>query len=268
MFDSLSLVGWPMLAGVVATISHTVLGRQVLSRGIVFIDLAIAQCAALGLLIGATLEWHGMEQSLLGIGFSMGGAALVAALCHFWPNRREAAIGMLYVTSASLAVLVASIDPHGLQRVAQLLAGDPLWVTGSTLWPLALATLPFLCLVVLRPHWLNDGWVFYPVFALMISLSLPLLGLYLVFATLILPAAIAEQRAGGMGTVVGVLLGVAGYGVGLALSLHLDWPSGASIVVAMVVLAGLFGLLSRRVATRQQAQRHEEFEPGHDRTGG
>lgn len=250
MIDDIALLALPLAAGVVATISHTVLGRQVLTRGIVFIDLAIAQCAALGLLIGAVLELHGWEQTALGILAAMIGAGFVAGLCHVWPTRREAAIGLLYVAGASLTVMVASIDPHGLQRVSQLLAGDPLWVTGSTLLPLLVATVPFIWVMVSRPAWLRGSRFFYPVFALMISLSLPLLGLYLVFATLILPALVAESLKSPLADWIGMVLSVGGYALGLLASLKFDTPSGPSIVIAMVVLALLSAAISRPASQR------------------
>ena len=238
MIDDLVLLALPLAAGIVAAISHTLLGRQVLTRGIVFIDLAIAQCAALGLLIGAVLELHGWEQTGLGILAAMIGAGLVAGLCQIWPARREAAIGLLYVAGASLTVMVAAIDPHGLQRVSQLLAGDPLWATGSTLLPLLIATLPFLWVMAKRPLWLGDSRFFYPVFALMIRL-------YLVFATLILPALVAESFKTSLANWVGIALGIAGYTLGLLASLKFDTPSGPSIVVAMVVLALMSALICR-----------------------
>jgi len=251
--DAVALLALPLAAGVVATVSHTVLGRQVLARGIVFIDLAIAQCAALGLLIGAVLELHGWEQTALGIVAAMIGAGLVAGLCHVWPLRREAAIGLLYVVGASLTVMVAAIDPHGLQRVSQLLAGDPLWVTGSTLWPLLVATVPFTWLMVTRPTWMQGSRYFYPVFALMISLSLPLLGLYLVFATLILPALVAESLKTALANWIGMALSIAGYALGLLASLRFDTPSGPSIVIAMVILALISTLIFRPAMRRNSA---------------
>ena len=245
MTDALSLIAVPLGAGALATISHSVLGRQVLARGIVFIDLAIAQFAALGLLVGAVFGLHGWEQTALGIAAAMCGAGLVALLCRAYPTRREAAIGMLYVSGASLAVMIASIDPHGMQRVAQLLAGDPLWVTGQALWPLLVATVPFIWVMLSKPGWLEDGRFFYPVFALMISLSLPLLGLYLVFATLIIPALLIDWIRSRHALLIAMCLGTLGYTAGLTVSLVLDLPSGPSIVVAMVAIAMIFALMTR-----------------------
>lgn len=247
--SALALLLPPLAAGVLALLSHIPLGRQVLRRGIVFIDLAIAQVASLGVLLAQSLLhwWHyGNEPhhlhthtqpepawllALAAAGAALAGAALVAQLARAWPRRQEALIGLLYVGAASAAIVLVSADPHGAQRLAALLAGDVLWATWHDLLPLAVASAIFALALRWRPHLLTSDAGFYACFALLISLSLPLLGLYLVFATLIVPALAAPRRAW--------LIGALGYAAGLLLSWHLDWPSGPSVVLALLALSML-----------------------------
>lgn len=144
--NELALLLPPLAAGLLALASHVPLGRQVLRRGIVFIDLAIAQVAGLGVLAGQHLL-HDAPGALLPVAAAVAallGAALVAWLGRAWPERQEALIGLLYVGAASLAVLLVSADPHGAQKLHALLSGDVLWASWPRLLPLALATVVFL----------------------------------------------------------------------------------------------------------------------------
>lgn len=233
--NELALLLPPLAAGLLALASHVPLGRQVLRRGIVFIDLAIAQVAGLGVLAGQHLL-HDAPGALLPVAAAVAallGAALVAWLGRAWPERQEALIGLLYVGAASLAVLLVSADPHGAQKLHGLLSGDVLWASWPRLLPLALATVVFLLALAWRPALLASGWAFYGSFALLVSLSLPLLGLYLVFTTLIVPALVA-QRWPRTPARAAFAVGLAGYVLGLLLSWHGDWPSGPAVVLALI----------------------------------
>lgn len=183
--------------------------------------------------------------------------AAAAALLVWWlarrsPQRREALIGLVYVAAASTALLLVTADPHGRERLDQLLAADVLWAA----WPpiLLLGVASACCTLawgLARFRWRtgpHDGrWpelLFYPLFALTLSVAVPVLGLYLVFALLIGPA--LWQRPGrGPGTCLGIaLLACAG---GLLLSWHHDWPSGACIAICLSV-TGLAAVLRPRAA--------------------
>ncbi|MDO5289986.1 MAG: metal ABC transporter permease [Pseudomonadota bacterium] len=251
----LALLLPPLAAGWLALISHVPLGRQVLRRGIVFIDLAIAQVASLGVLTAQALlhRWHHGDQphhhahahdepawllAAATAGAALAGVAAVAWLARAWPQRQEALIGLLYVGAASLAMVLVSADPHGAQRLAALLSGDVLWATWPALLPLAAATAAFAALLRWRPALLQGEAAFYGSFALLVSLSLPLLGLYLVFATLIVPALVA-QRHPACAMRWALAVGTLGYAGGLLLSWHLDWPSGPSVVLALIALGAV-----------------------------
>lgn len=261
----------PLVAGLLALATHVPLGRQVLRRGIVFIDLAIAQVAGLGVLLA---EWwlhggqthHGHHHDhpawqlpLAAALAALAGSAIVAALGRLWPQRQEALIGLLYVGAASAAVLLVSADAHGMEKLSTLLAGDVLWATWDSLPPLALATAVWLALVWAlrrwRPAWLASGAGFYAGFGVLVSLSLPLLGLYLVFATLIVPALVAERRTH-WPKAWSFAVGAGGYALGLMLSWRLDWPSGPSIVLALIALGTLAMLTAPRRGAAQGAMPH------------
>lgn len=233
----------PLLAGALVLATHLPLGLQVLRRGIVFVDLAVAQCVAFGVVLAAGSGGEHAEGGafvkLAALVSALAGAALVALLERRWPRQREALIGLLYVALACAAAGVASRSPHGAEHLAQLMAGDLLWVGWQALLPLALALAAFALLSVFRPGWLAHPLGFYLAFALVVSQSVPLVGLYLVFSSLIVPALVAAAGPGRR-HLRAFALGLAAVATGLAVSYWADWPSGACVVLAQVG----FGLLS------------------------
>ncbi len=245
MNELATLLALPLFAGLLVLLTHAPLGEQVLSRGIVFIDLAVAQLAALGVLTASGWAADQPGRWWAGTLSALAGSVLVAGMARRWPHRREALIGLVYVGGAALAILWVSADPHGAQKLRLLLAGDILWVTAPALTPLAVATA--LCMIAWRwrPSLLRDDRAFYPCFALLVSLSVPLMGLYLVFTTLIVPALAAARLAGKgrlQARLIAMGVGAGGYAAGLGASLWLDLPSGPCIVLALM-LCGLAACL-------------------------
>ncbi|MEJ7929704.1 metal ABC transporter permease [Ramlibacter sp. AN1015] len=241
-------VAWllpPAAALAAACVLLAPLGRQVLARGVVFIDLAVAQVAACGVLVLALREEH-PPLWLTGIGAAAAallGAALVWWLARRWPAQREALIGLVYVAGAGLSVVAAGFDPHGRERLAALLAADVLWAPPSS--ALVLAGAAAIVLAIARRGVLGRDAVFYPVFALALSAAVPVLGLYLVFALLIAPALWCRR---GAALSVSIVLALAACAAGMGLSWGLDLPSGASVAVALCLL-GLGAAFSPRQAT-------------------
>lgn len=219
------------------------LGAQVLTRGVVFIDLAVAQVAACGAL--AVGLWNPHPPAWLAGGSAAAaallGAAWVRALAARWPAQREALIGLVYVAAASTAIVMAAQHPHGREQLTALLAADVLWAP----WPATLLlgglAAAVAALAWARPGWLARDAVFYPLFALALSAAVPVLGLYLVFAFLIAPALWTRR---GLALPAAVTLAALAAVAGLAASWALDWPSGACIAVALTVL-GLSAALRR-----------------------
>lgn len=236
-----------MAAGLLVLASHVVMGRQVLARGIIFIDLALAQIAALGAVLAHThhdlAHLPGMTWLLPAL-FALAGAGLIAVLERHYKSELEALIGCLYVLSAVAAMLVLAQDPHGGELLKQLLSGQILWTDWNSLVLPALVTLLVLGLLLWRPTLLR-GRAFYPLFALVITMSVPLVGVYLVFSSLILPALAVNRLSGKRALVWGYVTGVVGYAAGLWLSAGRDLPSGATIVCTLAVVAVVVRIISR-----------------------
>lgn len=230
------------VAGLLVLASHVPLGREVLRRGIIFIDLAIAQIAGLGVIAVHALGHAGSPWLTQ---FGAVGAALAGALLLQWterhnPERQEAIIGVSFVVAASAAILLISRDPQGGEHLRELLVGQILWTTWSDLLPLGILTLAVLAAWFGLRLW-RSPLGFYLLFAVMITASVQVVGVYLVFASLIIPA-----LAGGARLWRGYALGAAGYALGLIASAWLDLPSGAAIVLALALVALPSGLLARR----------------------
>ncbi|MES2298179.1 MAG: metal ABC transporter permease [Pseudomonadota bacterium] len=228
------------LAGALVLATHIPLGAQVLKRGIVFIDLAIAQIAALGVIIAGTAE---LDPHSWAVQLAAGVAAVLGALLLTWTEKRwpevqEAQIGVLFILAASAGLLLVAHNPHGGEHLQDLLAGQILWVGfGQLLMPAIGAALILAALRLLGPRLGRLG--FYLVFALAVTASVQLVGVYLVFASLIVPSLAVRHYGEGKRLPLAYMLGLGGYGVGLVLSTLLDLPSGALIVWCLTVLAML-----------------------------
>jgi zinc/manganese transport system permease protein len=238
---------WPALvAGLLVVVSHVPLGQQVLRRGIVFIDLAIAQVAALGVIAAHTFGhvlsgWTTQAAAVC--------AALLGGLLLTWTERKrpdvqEALIGILFVLASTAQILLLANNPHGGEQLKDLLAGQILWVSNDQLVRAALVTALF---VVAWFRWGERlGRIgFYVIFAVMVTMSVQLVGVYLVFTTLIVPAVATYRHRPSAQLVLGYALGVASYLLGLAVSLVTDLPSSAVIVWCMAVLAIALHLTAR-----------------------
>jgi zinc/manganese transport system permease protein len=228
------------VAGLLVLATHIPLGAQVLGRGIVFIDLAIAQIAALGVIVAGTLELdpHGWTmQAAAGVAAVLG-ALLLTWTEKRWPEVQEAQIGVLFVLAASAGLLLVAHNPHGGEHLQDLLAGQILWVSYDQLVVPALGTALILALLALLRDRLGRLG-FYLVFALAVTSSVQLVGVYLVFASLIVPSLAVRHYRGARRLPVACLVGIGGYAAGLVLSVMLDLPSGALIVWCLALLAML-----------------------------
>jgi zinc/manganese transport system permease protein len=226
-----SILGPAFLAGLIVLSTHVPLGRQVLARGIIFIDLAIAQIAALGVIAA---QYFGLEEQGLGVQAvaavaALAGAALLAWTDRRWPERQEPLIGTMFVLAATGALLLLANHPQGGEHLKDLLVGQILWVNYPQLLPAALLSIALLAAM----WWWRarlSGPLFYPLFALAITASVQLVGVYLVFASLIVPALATASQRGKSALLRAYAIGIAGYVSGLLLSAAFDLPSGALIV--------------------------------------
>lgn len=239
---------WPALAaGLLVTATHAPLGTQVLARGIVFIDLAVAQFAGLGVVLGQWLgfEPHGPAVQAWALGAALAGAAALGWTERRWPEVQEAIIGVAFIVAANAAILLLAAHPRGAEHLQELLAGQILWVSPASLAWAAPITAAVLAAWLARGERLGRTG-FYLLFACAVTLSVQLVGLYLVFATLVMPALATHgmQRAR---LPACYALGAAGYAIGLALSLFADLPAGPLVVCALGALgAAVFLARARR----------------------
>ena len=225
-------------AGVLVLATHVPLGAQVLRKGIVFIDLAIAQIAGLGVIVAGMLdiEPSGWQVQVAAALAALAGALLLTWTEKKWPEVQEAQIGVLFVLAATAGILLLAKNPHGGENLRDLLAGQILWVSYPRLAvPLAVTVLALALLWGLRGRRSQIG--FYLIFALAVTASVQLVGVYLVFATLIVPALGARKHPERLRVALAYGIGLAGYASGLVLSSALDLPSGALIVWCLAVIA-------------------------------
>jgi zinc/manganese transport system permease protein len=252
----LSILGPACIAGLLVLSTHVPLGQQVLARGIIFIDLAIAQIAGLGVLLADRMGFEGAGGAAQVAALSAALAALVGAglltwTDRKWPDFQEPIIGTLFVLAATGAVLLLSNNPHGGEHLKDLLVGQILWVSASQLIPVAILSIVLLALMwALRAR--LSGILFYGLFALAITASVQLVGVYLVFASLIVPALATTGIEGSRRLVYAYATGAAGYVSGLVLSAVLDLPSGAMIVWTLVA-CGIITRLLLGASTRGAA---------------
>jgi zinc/manganese transport system permease protein len=251
------ILGPALIAGLLVLATHVPLGTQVLDRGIVFIDLAIAQIAGLGVIAADAL---GMPEGGMAVQAAAIGAALLGALLLTWTERKaqeqqEALIGVMFILASCAGILLLAGNPHGGEHLKELLVGQILWVNSTQLLWLAAVSAALLTALSL-------GWVerlgrfgFYGAFAVAVTASVQLVGVYLVFSSLIIPALATRALRGGRRLAMGYALGALGYGIGLGLSAILDLPSGAVIVWALAACAmGFMGIRSTPVSEVGTAQ--------------
>jgi zinc/manganese transport system permease protein len=267
----------PFLACLVLTGIHVYLGLHVLARGIFFVDLALAQVAALGITI-AFLAGHSIESDAAywyALAFTVGGAMLFAASrVHRAPISQEAIIGIVYAVSAATAVLVVDRAPQGGEHVKQLLVGSILTISLREVAALAglYGLVGALHVAIRRPlleislhpqiaiangRWLRWwDFCFYISFGIVVTSSVRIAGVLLVFSYLVVPAALGAVLATSVAgrLLIGWAIGALVSALGLCASFAWDFPTGATIVTtfgaatALVALGAGARLLARRLA--------------------
>ncbi len=237
-FDAATFgIVWPaLLAGLLVTATHVPLGIQVLRRGIVFIDLAVAQIAGLGVIVADRLgfEPQGAAVQIAALCAALAGALLLNWTDKRWPQVQEAVIGVTFIVAANAAILLLASNPHGAEHLKDLLVDQILWAEPARLGVVALVYALILAL------WFGLGERvgrigFYLLFACAVTASVQLVGVYLVFTTLIVPA-LATRRLARLRLAAGYGLSALSYAIGLGLSLISDMPPGPLIVCVMTLL--------------------------------
>lgn len=240
MFDGLdvSILAPAFLAGVIVLLTHIPLGREVLKRGIIFIDLAIAQIAGLGVIVAFQFGWemHGLKAQVAAVISALLGAWLLHSIEKKAGAHLEALIGVSFVLAATASILLLANNPHGGEHLKELLVGQILWAD----WPQIVSAAVVASVVVFT--WFkykrrigNIG--FYILFAVSITSSVQLIGVYLVFTSLIVPALAVAKYPAKPAFILAFIIGVTGYFAGLIVSAFFDLPSGAVIVWCLAISA-------------------------------
>jgi zinc/manganese transport system permease protein len=272
--DLLALMWLPFLMCLVLTGIHAYLGFHVLAREVVFVDIALAQIAALGataaFLFGYELAtW---ESYAFGLGFTILGA-LVLALTRSRRRQvsQEAVIGVVYAVSSAGAVLLADRSPHGAEHLRGMLVGSILSVSRgevvkvATLYA-AIGILHWLCRraffaistdpgLAYRQGWRVRWWdfLFYASFGVVVTSSVRIAGVLLVFSYLIVPALAGIILGTGVGArlLIGWAFGTIVSVIAMIASAALDLPTGATVVCAfglsLLILGGLVKLRPQRL---------------------
>ena len=271
--DLLALLWAPFLMCLVLTGIHAYLGLHVIAREVVFVDIALAQIAALGasgaFLVGFELDtW---VSYLFGLAATLGGAVVLALsrTRERWVSQ-EAVIGVVYAVSAAAAVLLLARAPHGAEHLRAMLVGNILTVSEADVLKTGLIYAvvgalhwwwrrPFLLISTdpaeafrrgLAVRWWD--FLFYATFGLVVTSSVRIAGVLLVFSYLIVPALAAMALGGSLGTrlLVGWAFGSLVSVLGVTASAALDLPTGATVVCAFGVTLLAFWPVARLAGRR------------------
>jgi zinc/manganese transport system permease protein len=254
MTDALTFL-WPSFLVAACLVGiHAYFGIQVLARNVIFVDLALAQIAALGATVAFMLGHpaQGFATYAYSLGFTLLAAVLIAGT-RAWAQRipQEALIGVIYVVAAAAAILLIDRAPQGSEHLKQILTGNILTAgTGELAVIAPLYAAVGLLHVLLRRRLLQAGsfaWdvVFYATFGIVVTSSVALAGVLLVFSFLIIPAAIGVLYAQTLPRqlAIGWITGTITSALGLAASFAFDLPTGATMVCAFGGALALAGLL-------------------------
>ncbi len=265
----------PLFAAIVLIVMHAYLGIHIIARGVIFVDLALAQVAAMGF-TGATLmgfEAGSSTSYLLSVSATLIGALVLSQsrIRHKYVTQ-EALIGVVFVTASAATILMAAQAPRGSEHVEELLTGTLLWVTWGEIWNTVgiYAVVGFL-------HWLlrkrfftislepdvaaARGWrlrwwdfVFYGLFGIVVTSSVGIAGVLVVFSFLVIPAVIAFMFASRPASLLAIAwtVGILATVLGLVFSFQADLPTGP-VIVCVFALSLLVALIARRLVHNPEA---------------
>ena len=250
----------PFLACLLLSISHVYMGVHVVARKVIFVDLALAQIAAVGATYAATLGYDAEDPSdvlavaLFSLAFTFAGAALFAlARMRGEKVPQEAFIGVVYAAASAAAILILSKSPTGGEELRQMLIGDILLVSTQTLVNVAVVySLVGILHVVFRSRFFaisldsetaaREGvnvrlwdFLFYMTLGVLVTQSVSIAGVLLVFSYLVIPAVIGQMWSTSIGTrlLVGWAVAILGSVAGILWSFYSDYPTGPAVVISL-----------------------------------
>lgn len=270
MTDYIEFLLWPFLICVSLVAIHSYFGLHIIKRGIIFVDLSLAQVAGLGMTMAFLLgyEPEGTVPYLFSLGFAFLGAVLFTFARGIEGKvPQEAIIGIVYAVATAASILAVSHSPEGAEHIQHLLVGSILTVTPAEV---IRASIVFAGIGAF--HWLSRSkfipltfakggheivhrvwdFLFYASFAIMVTTAVKICGVLLVFIFLVVPGVfgslVAERFSRRL--MMAWMFGIVSSVLGLVASFWFDTPTGATVVCmfgAMLLLYGLGRTVRRRM---------------------
>jgi zinc/manganese transport system permease protein len=276
MSELITVMAAPLTACLIFVAIHAYLGTHILARGVIFVDLALAQVAAMGSTL-ALMAGYGMTGGasyLVSLLFALFGAAYFS-ITRFKHRdiSQEAVIGVAYVIASAVTILILDRAPHGAEHIKYMLVGTILWTDWWTVLKIALlyAAVGAVLFAVHRPiHSISYkiggrssrdrsvvfwDFVFYALFGLVVTSSVRIAGVLLVFSFLVMPALFSTlffkgyNRRLAIGWLFGGMVSVAG----CLISYYFDLPTGASIICTFGLVLNLAAVAKRLAAPVEHA---------------
>ena len=262
----------PIVAGLVILTIHAYLGLHVIARGVIFVDLAFAQIAALGTTVGILLGiGHGPGELLFALGFTLLGA-LIFSFTRMEDSAvpQEAIIGITFVVASAAVILIAGLTAEGAEHIRETMTGTLIWVDWPTIGKMAAAYA-----VVGAFHFANrrrflsltfapegmDGrrlwdFLFYVSFGVVIAFSVNVAGVLMVFSALVIPGVVAFLFTNRFGTALRIAWGAGAVAIvgGIGASFYWDLATGPLLVCAFGVLVVVAGVLRMVLGIRPDAK--------------
>ncbi len=268
MSQEIQVLALPFLACIILTAIHVYLGIHVISRKVIFVDVALAQIAALGATVAFLIGWD--PRSFGAYWFSLSFAVLAAAIFALTRTRhehvpQEAIIGLTYAVASATAILLADISPHGAEHLKDLLAGSIVWVTPHQIIQTGILYAfigafhyifrkRFLQISLDPERAYAEGvhvrlwdFIFYLSFGVVITSAVQIAGVLLVFCYLVAPAVFAVMFSENLRTRLFLGWSVATVASAVGLLFSYDRPSGPTIMVCLA-LALILGGIGRAIA--------------------
>ena len=264
----LDLIIPPIVAGLVILSIHAYLGLHVIARGVIFVDLAFAQIAALGTTVGILLGiGHGPGEVVFALGFTLLGA-LVFTFTRMDDSAvpQDAIIGITFVVASAAVILIAGLTAEGAEHIRETMTGTLIWVDWPTIGRMAGAYLVvgafhyafrrrFLSLTF-APEGMEGrrlwDFLFYVPFGVVIAFSVNVAGVLMVFSALVIPAVVAFLFTNRFGTALRIAWGAGAVAIvgGIGASFYWDLATGPLLVCAFGVLVVVAGILRQVLGIR------------------
>ena len=274
--DAVQLLLWPFLACLILTGIHAYLGLHVVERGVIFVDLALAQVAALGSTVAvlAGFDLHDRAAYLFSLSFTLAGAGIFSMIRSKRSRiPHEAIIGIVYAVSAAGAILIMDRLPEGAEHLKHIMVGNLLAADHAEILKMAaiysgvgvlhwIFRKPLLAISTnqnpevggYKVRWWD--FLFYATFGLVVTSSVQIAGVLLVFSFLIVPPVTAMLYTKSLGArlTFGWIMGAAVSFLGIYGSYRWDTPTGATVVCvfggALLILAAVRPLFRRTLQNR------------------